>query len=85
MVLRHIPIEELLDACKRIDPNTPDLTGQVKALEDDGLTLAMALVKIADDQCPTQASGIGSSAQASRRQSDGIADVSQSPSSIRLP
>jgi hypothetical protein len=50
MVLRHIPIEELLDACKRIDPNTPDLTGQVKALEDDGLTLAMALVKIADDQ-----------------------------------
>ena len=50
MVFRQIPIEEFQDACKRIDPNTDNLSGQVKTLMDKGFTLAMALVKIADDQ-----------------------------------
>lgn len=50
MIFRRISIEELLEACKRIDPDTPDLSVQIKALEDEGLTLAMALVQIADDQ-----------------------------------
>lgn len=49
-MFRRIPPEELLDACKRIDPNTDDLPGQAQILLDEGFTLAMALVKIADDQ-----------------------------------
>lgn len=43
MASRYIPIEEFQDACKRIDPNTLDLSAQVKTLTDHGLTLAMAL------------------------------------------
>jgi hypothetical protein len=49
---RHIAQAELQNACRRIDPNTDDLSGKAKGLMDQGpyLTLAMALVQIADEQ-----------------------------------
>lgn len=49
-MFRHVPIEEFVDACKRIDPDTDDLRGKAKALMDTGpfLTLAMAIAQIAD-------------------------------------
>lgn len=50
MTFRHISNEELQNACERIDPNTDNLSSQVKILIDKGFTVAMALVKIAEDQ-----------------------------------
>jgi hypothetical protein len=47
---RRVPIEELLEACRQIDPKTDNLSGEVKALEEKGFTMATALVKIANDQ-----------------------------------
>ena len=51
-MFRPVSVDELQDACRRIDPNTDGLSGKIKALMDKGpyFTLAMALVQIADDQ-----------------------------------
>jgi hypothetical protein len=47
---RRISQDELQHACERIDPNTEGLVSYCHALVDNGFTLAMALVKIADEQ-----------------------------------
>jgi hypothetical protein len=51
-MFRHIPADELQDACRRINPNDPTLSSKAKNLMDQGpsFTLAMAIVKIANDQ-----------------------------------
>lgn len=50
MTTGRISIEELQEACERIDPNAEGLVSACQALVDSGLTLAEALVKIANDQ-----------------------------------
>ena len=47
---RRISNEELQNACERIDPNSEKLASDCKRLIDRGYTVAMALVKIADEQ-----------------------------------
>jgi hypothetical protein len=52
MVSTYVPIENFVDACGRINPNDQALPSTVKTLMDQGpsFTLAVAIVKIADDQ-----------------------------------
>jgi hypothetical protein len=47
---RRVSIEELMGACRRIDPNAEDLGAQARTLMGRGRTLAMALVRIAEGQ-----------------------------------
>jgi len=51
-MFRFVPVEEFVNACRRIDPNTHDLCGKANVLMDTGpfFTLAMAIVQIADEQ-----------------------------------
>jgi hypothetical protein len=51
--MNDISVAELQAALISIDPGE-DLCLKVRALEDNGLTLAQAIIKIADDQGPSR-------------------------------
>jgi hypothetical protein len=70
MVFRYIPFEEFQDACKRIDPGVShqSLDRKVKRLLDQGYTLAIAIVQVADDlSISRKPPGSVSSAKAKKR------------------
>jgi hypothetical protein len=50
VVTHNISIEQLQTTLISIDSDTEDLSGKVKALEDNGLTLAESLVKMAHEK-----------------------------------
>jgi hypothetical protein len=50
VVTNNISNKEFETALIFISPDTEDLCGNVEALENNGLTLAQAVIEIADDQ-----------------------------------